>query len=200
MKNKIFILTVTLLCCSLHVFSQRNFFVSKHPVMQCDTILTMYDHYVNVGVLQRVDTSILKLFWNVGDIPKIINGKPYYPFVLSDEEPTDTIGYIRYANRKIYLITNESGKYSKESVYFNFSTKAKKWVVETLPLNGHLKCIAAKYDRRYKERIYHFRILDPKPLVTIIVELYVGIKTGIVKVVFDTHEGFKFKGILKNNR
>jgi len=145
------------------------------------------------------DTINTRLFWSVGNVSKKIKETEYYPLVFSEKSPADTIGYIRYADRKIYMTTNTDGQFSKETIFLDFNAGAKIWEVKTNVLRGHLRCVGIRYNQKYKESIYHFKLLDAYPTVTIMAELYVGIKTGIVKATYYTHYGYnKLDCILEN--
>ena len=178
MKRKIIILV--LLIISPFCFTQRNFFFTNKTIMKCDSSVLHFDD----------DTLILhqKLYWKVGNKEYIfINNKKYYLFVFSTESPNDTIGFIRYENHKIYIIPNKMSGVKEEQLLFSFTKNIKKWKVQNIyGFENEMRFVRTYFDRHYNENIFVIKI-NAFPIKTTLGELYVGLKSGVVKAVYYTH-------------
>jgi len=161
-------------------YSQRNFFTSNKVIMKCDSSILHFDAQSSLNLN-------ISLFWSVGNKSIKFNNHYYYPFIFSTDSPTDTIGYIRYIDHKIYIITKEPNHKRKEQLLFSFSNRIRAWQVHNIyGFEDKMSLKRTYYSSQYNESIYviHFNAFPTKMTLG---DLHVGLRNGIIKAVFYTH-------------
>jgi len=176
MKKLIFIFFLMI---SYTCYSQRSYFLSDKVMMNCDTLIMHFDKEDSINIS-------MQLYWKVCNSKTNISSKIYYPFIFSRKCPIDTIGYIRFDNNKIFIVKNFN---KKEQILFSFTNKLKKWTVSGFSiLDGKMTLSGSYYSPKFKERIYIIKSSGIMGRVSI-KEMHIGVKTGIVKVIFYTEFG-----------
>ena len=176
MKKHIIIIFLTVITIQ-YGFSQRNFFTKNKIVMKCDSSILHFDKQSSINI------STL-LFWSVGNQKIKFKNRYYFPFVFSTDSPTDTIGYIRCVDHKIYIISKDTTNKRKEQLLFSFTNTIKSWQVRNIyGFEDKMSLVKSYYSSQYNENIYIIRF-NAFTTKTTLGELHLGLRNGIVKAIF----------------
>ena len=160
-------------------YSQRNFFLTDKVIMKCDSFVMHFDEESALNIATR-------LYWKVSDDRFYSNNKVYYPFIFSTRNPTDTLGFIRFEKDKVLIITMSD---KKEQMLFSFSNTHRKWTLHGIyGFHSDFYYVRSYYDAKYKERIHVIKSMGVAGRISF-KELHIGIRTGLVKVIFYTPYG-----------
>ena len=169
-------------------YSQRNFFLTDKVIMKCDSFVMHFDEESELNIATQ-------FYWKVCNDRFYFNKKVYYPFIFNKNNPTDTLGFIRFENDKVLIITDSD---KKEQILFSFSNTPRKWTLHGIyGFNSDFYYIRSYYDAKYKERIHVIKSMGEAGRISF-KEIHIGIKTGVVKVIFYTPYGSEVLNCILN--